>query len=303
MNKWIFTACIIVAVLCVVSVRSNALSFFTVSNSATHRNITKSLTVVKKDPEIISYSSASTNTSEALTDEAPILQGFLAPNTSANKTTTQKLNDVSQQDTKISPLPRCPQANTLQISAFLFPMNKTFSLDTHYVPEELVQIPNDRVKNNGFICVTKQTFTAMQNMFDEAKEEGYILYSTSGFRSGKTQESLFAYYVNSLGLNEAERRSARPGHSEHQLGTTIDITGGASGATSHNFGETVEGMWLSEHAHEYGFVMSYEKDKEVITGYMYEPWHFRYVGPDIANAIIDKNTTLGEFLIELYTQQ
>ena len=194
----------------------------------------------------------------------------------------------------------CPKANTLSLDAFLYPMSKTFSINEMYIPETLVRVPTAYVKNDAFICVTTDTLASLTDMFDDAQKEDYTLYVTSGFRSGATQQSLFDYYTSVMGLMEAERRSAYPGHSEHQLGTTVDVTGGTTPATSQTFGTTPEGMWIKEHAREYGFVLSYQEGKEEVTGYMYEPWHLRYVGEEVAEEVADEELTLGEYLFELY---
>ncbi|MEG0486259.1 MAG: M15 family metallopeptidase, partial [Oscillospiraceae bacterium] len=100
------------------------------------------------------------------------------------------------------------------------------------------------------------------------------------------------------GVEAADRYSARPGYSEHQTGLTYDI--GEKGKEdvwlTEAFGETPAGKWVAEHAHEYGFIMRYPKGKEEITGYMYESWHFRYVGVDIATEIYKRQGTLEEYL-------
>lgn len=247
---------------------------------------------------------------ETFDDNAPELQVLLAPTVD----TTVDNDDVASElpapiveekkiivpEEKEKPTQLCPEENTLGLDAFFFPMSKTFSIDEEYVPDQLYQVPKKYVKNSGFVCVTSQTLGALTMMFDDAKEVGHTLYVTSGFRSYETQDSLFAYYTDVLGVADAERRSAHPGHSEHQLGTAMDITGGASDSTSHSFGETPEGAWAEEHAVEYGFVLSYPEGKESTTGYMYEPWHFRYVGQDAAEEVEEDETTLGEYLLALY---
>ena len=102
----------------------------------------------------------------------------------------------------------------------------------------------------------------------------------SAYRSYATQQGLYNRYVAQDGEAQASRYSAKPGHSEHQTGLAFDI-----GKISESFDKTPAFEWLKEHAHEYGFIMRYPKGKENITGYMYEPWHYRYVGVDLATAI------------------
>ncbi len=247
---------------------------------------------------------------ETFDDNAPELQVLLAPTAGTTVDTDsvapEMLVPVVEEkkiivtEEKKKPAQLCPQENTLGLDAFLFPMSKTFSIDEAYVPDQLVQVPSTYVKNKGFVCVTEEALGALTMMFDEAKVEGHTLYVTSGFRSYETQDSLFAYYTDVLGVADAERRSAHPGHSEHQLGTAMDITGGTSSSTSHSFGDTPEGAWVAENAVDYGFVLSYPEGKESITGYMYEPWHFRYVGQDAAEDVEEQGVTLLEYLRELY---
>jgi|GEM_PF-2021741 LAS superfamily LD-carboxypeptidase LdcB len=249
---------------------------------------------------------------ETFDDNAPELQALLAPTAGTTATTSEVASEmpvpvveekkIIVPEEKKKPVQLCPQENTLGLDAFLFPMSKTFSVDEAYVPDQLVQVPSTYVKNKGFVCVTEEALGALTLMFDDAKEEGYTLYVTSGFRTYETQESLFEYYTDVLGLADAERRSAHPGHSEHQLGTAMDITGGTSGSTSHSFGDTPEGVWAAENAVDYGFVLSYPHGKEHITGYMYEPWHFRYVGQDAAEDVAEQDVTLLEYLRALYDE-
>ena len=102
-----------------------------------------------------------------------------------------------------------------------------------------------------------------------------------------------------IGEEEAARVSAKPGHSEHQLGTTIDFTTPrVDYDLVESFGATPEGQWLAQNAGRFGFVMSYPQDKEQVTGYAYEPWHFRYVGVDVAAAVAESRLTLYEYLLD-----
>ena len=100
-------------------------------------------------------------------------------------------------------------------------------------------------------------------------------------------------------MEQALRQSARPGHSEHQMGTTMDITSPSVGNDLVSaFGDTPEGKWLAANAHTFGFVMSYPPGKEATTGYIYEPWHFRYVGKAEAAAVRASGLTLHEYLLK-----
>ncbi len=113
----------------------------------------------------------------------------------------------------------------------------------------------------------------------------------SGFRSYEKQESTFSYWCSIDGYEVAKTYSAEPGHSEHQTGLAMDIT-----SLNQSYGKTSEGKWLAAHCHEYGFIIRYPKGKTDITGYMYEPWHIRYLGRSTAKLVHDSGLTLEEFL-------
>ena len=127
----------------------------------------------------------------------------------------------------------------------------------------------------------------------DAKQEDITLWIVSGFRSYQSQQSIFANYATSYGETEANRFSARPGQSEHQTGLAFDIN-----LLSESFGATKEGIWLAQNCHRYGFIIRYPKGKEYITGYIYEPWHIRYVGQDVASYINKNKITFEEYHVK-----
>ncbi len=132
---------------------------------------------------------------------------------------------------------------------------------------------------------------ALEKLQADAKKEGHSLPTKSAYRSYSTQDALYNRYKTNKGQEFADKRSARPGHSEHQTGLAFDI-----GLCSVKLGVMPEGIWLRENAHKYGFIIRYPQYKEAITGYGYEPWHVRYVGVEIATEIMTKNITLEEYL-------
>ena len=132
---------------------------------------------------------------------------------------------------------------------------------------------------------------AYYKMKAAAKEDDVELFVVSDFRSYETQESIYNRYVSEDGKAAADRYSARPGHSEHQTGLAYDLN-----SLSSSFGETTEGKWLANHCWEYGFIIRYPKGKESVTGYMYEPWHVRYLGEKTAKAVQESGLTLEEYL-------
>lgn len=153
--------------------------------------------------------------------------------------------------------------------------NKTYSLPSTYAPGLLPEL------NNAF-----------EKLKNAAAEDGISLKIISGFRSYHSQNSIYNNYVARDGKKEADTYSARPGHSEHQTGLAIDVN-----SLMFDFGETKEGKWLQNHAHQYGFIIRYPEGKEAITGYRYEPWHLRYVGELSKELYNDGNwITLEEYL-------
>lgn len=136
----------------------------------------------------------------------------------------------------------------------------------------------------------------VQNMFTAAKTAGYDLSLSSGYRSYELQKQFYDSYVLKDGQQQADAFSARPGFSEHQTGLAFDVEPADKRCELQQcFGDTPEGMWLAQHAHEYGFVVRYPKNMTAITGYDYEPWHLRYVGLMVAAQVYDKRTTLEEY--------
>ncbi|MBP6855305.1 MAG: D-alanyl-D-alanine carboxypeptidase family protein [Candidatus Pacebacteria bacterium] len=190
----------------------------------------------------------------------------------------------------------CPEGTGEDVD-LLYPINKVNEVSSDFIPDNLTVLP-DYVHPKGIICLKDFASESYIKMFDDAKKENITLGITSGFRKYEIQDYLFNLYTETMGLAEASRVSALPGHSEHQLGTTMDLTGSSIGfaSTSKLMSSNIEGNWLEENAHKYGFVMSYPEGKESITGYSYEPWHYRYVGVDVAEAVKDSGLTLGEYL-------
>ena len=130
-------------------------------------------------------------------------------------------------------------------------------------------------------------------MFADAKAVGLNIYLSSGFRSYSTQKTLYNNYVKSDGRANADRYSARPGHSEHQTGLAADIN-----KISYTWHTTKDGSWLYNNCYKYGFIIRYTKNGESKTGYKFEPWHIRYVGVDIATKLYNKGNwiSLEEYL-------
>lgn len=181
---------------------------------------------------------------------------------------------------------------------FLMLTNKEYSLPYNYVPNEL-RLPS--VNSAYAIHLENTTATALEAMFSQAVSDGVNLVLTSGYRDFDWQNRLFQKKADSVGYIEANKVVAKPGESEHQTGFVVDITCDAVGySLVEKFEDTAEFAWLDENAADFGFIMRYSPHKVDITGYTYEPWHYRYVGDaEIANFIKDNDLTLEEYH-ELY---
>lgn len=178
-------------------------------------------------------------------------------------------------------------------------VNKDNALPAWYEPSDLTvpDIPFSFSEDLPKKRMRKEAATAVENLFAQAEQEGLELVGVSAYRSYRRQAEIFAYNVKAVGETEANRVSARPGESEHQTGLAIDVSSPAVGyQLSEEFGDTKEGRWLRANAHRHGFIIRYPKNKEQITGYQYEPWHLRYVGPKIAGEIYKNGITLEEYL-------
>ena len=154
--------------------------------------------------------------------------------------------------------------------------NKTYSLPSDYNPGGLL----------------KEFNTAFNKMKADAAKEGISLWVASGFRSYSLQNGLYNQYSNSYGKASADTFSARPGHSEHQTGLAADLN-----QIDQSFGNTKAGKWLANNCYKYGFILRYPQGKQSITGYIYEPWHFRYIGDEAENLYNNGEwITLAEYL-------
>jgi len=171
---------------------------------------------------------------------------------------------------------------------------KETTLKPGYQPADLEAVPS--YMNPSYqMYLRAEALEHLENLWNAAKEEGVTLSIRSAYRSYETQKQLFKDYASRHGEEEASRFSARPGQSEHQLGTAVDF-GGTEADFTARFGETEQGRWLANNAPKYGFVKSYPQGKEHITGYIHKPWHYRYIGIDKAMEWEESGLTLKEYL-------
>lgn len=178
-------------------------------------------------------------------------------------------------------------------------LDPTSALPPDYAPTDLVP-----VSAAGFagaaadqLRIRAIVIPDLASLHDAAAREGVTMSVLSAYRSYAEQAATFAHWVGVGGYEEALRTSARPGHSEHQLGTTVDLDGGGGAPwTDANFAQSALARWLAEHAARYGFVLSYPEGKEAATCYAYEPWQVRWVGRGIAARVAASDLTLREYL-------
>lgn len=178
-------------------------------------------------------------------------------------------------------------------------VNKERYLPEDYIPSDLV-IPDIKFSFEEDIpkkYLRKEAAKHLEDLFEDAKDDGINLFGVSGYRSYSRQESIFNNKVESSSLEEAKKLVANPGQSEHQTGLAIDVSSHEMNfLLEEKFEDTDEGQWIKENSHKYGFIIRYPKDKIHITKYSYEPWHIRFVGIDAATEMYNNDLTLEEFL-------
>ncbi len=166
-----------------------------------------------------------------------------------------------------------------------------------YVPSSLT-VPAVKTRTDKTIAeqsLRSDIEPAIKALFGAANTAGHDIMVASGYRSFEQQQIYYSNYSRLYGETAANKFSARPGQSEHQTGLAFDISLSSRACYLEVcFGETDAGKWLAAHSYEYGFILRYPADKTEITQYQYEPWHFRYVGQDLARALHESGLTLDE---------
>lgn len=182
---------------------------------------------------------------------------------------------------------------------YLFLVNKTHLLKDDYVAKDIVE---SDLPFLPYIVTTKLNKTVAENaakMFKDAKSEGITLLGASGYRTHKTQVTLFNSNVKRKGKKATLEYSAPPSASEHETGLAIDILSKENSNLDYRFEKSKASRWLKKNCYKYGFILRYPKDKVNITKYSYEPWHYRYVGKKHAEKIMKNNLCLEEYLDKL----
>ncbi len=200
-----------------------------------------------------------------------------------------------------SSLPSCRVADTLTVQRKYTDWNRTvldtaLRLPSSYAPGDLRSTAIAGL--NGGHQVRAVVIADLRAMASAARKAGARLAVQSAYRSYSTQRSTFAYWTRVSGHAAALKSSARAGHSEHQLGTTLDFRsyGGSAPWYYADWGKSRAGAWLKSNAWRYGFVLAYPKGKTSLTCYSYEPWHYRYVGRAVAATVRASGLTLRHYL-------
>ncbi len=181
-------------------------------------------------------------------------------------------------------------------------INKDNTLDENYVPSNLIYTDNNENNFHNYVdpnqkpCVTEEVLYHFEKMQEAAIKEGLYIIIDSGYRSYQYQKSIWNNTVIKKGIDYALKYVALPGTSEHQSGLAIDIAIIRNNKYSDEITEELdEYKWMIDNSYKYGFILRYPKGKESITGYNFEPWHFRYVGINIAALLKKDNISLEEY--------
>lgn len=200
-------------------------------------------------------------------------------NTTTTSTTTTTTKKVDQRDKFVSSkgYKITYENGAYYVDGYLI-ANKTYALSSDWKPQNTFK----SVPNSGFARepLNKEAYDAWLLMKNDASALNLNLWAQSGYRSYDYQKELYESYVSKKGKAAADKSSARPGHSEHQSGLAFDLN-----TITTSFKDTAEGKWVANNAYLYGYIIRYPENKTDETGYIFEPWHIRYVGKELAKAL------------------
>jgi D-alanyl-D-alanine carboxypeptidase len=219
---------------------------------------------------------------------------------------TEEFEDVEREFGKVTDSVETLEKLSKTDPELLQKYSKVYFLNEHYTPSDLTVIdskydfPNDRE-----VAVHADMWPFLEDLLDDAWDDGEEIYVLSGYRSFDEQNALKGQYTVQYGAGSANSFSADQGYSEHQLGTTVDFTTKEIGPGLTGFDTTSAYQWLRKNAYKYGFIMSYPEGNE---HYIFEPWHWRFVGKDLARYLERRDTTfynldqrrIDEYLVELF---
>lgn len=215
-------------------------------------------------------------------------------NTAAKKTTTKK--SEPWKNVNMRGIPKVLDTLKKDDGDKLVLVNKLHAVSKKYKPTDMVTMDNSLTTWSN-LELKEDAYKAYKKMYKAAKKKGFNLKVCSAYRSYSTQKSLYNNSMKNRGKKITNVRSAYPGRSEHHTGYAIDITSASMGwGLTQDFADYADGKWINEHCSDYGFILRYPKGKTDITGYAYEPWHFRYVGVKAAKEIMEQGITLEEYL-------
>ena len=173
-------------------------------------------------------------------------------------------------------------------------VNRIYGLNKEYVPDDIASVPTQYAYSGKKL--RQVVIDAIIMLCDDAKENGFTFVVSDAYRTYKEQEKLYNSYAKSNGKSEADKIVARPGHSEYETGLSFNLVPYNKYYKTPKLSE--EYLWLKDNAYKYGFIERYKKGKEFITGYGYEPWHYRYLGVDVATKIYEEDLTYEEYLVK-----
>ena len=179
-------------------------------------------------------------------------------------------------------------------------VNKSHPVGRNYIPDNLItihEITGEKIDKTYENKLEEMAYLKYKEMQNKALEEGYEIFIDSAYRSYEYQEKLFNEFIKKYGLDETKRVCALPGESEHQTGLAIDIILKRGDQLIEDVTDNdPEIKWLKNNCYKFGYILRYPIDKENITGYKYEPWHFRYIGEKAASEMKENSiTTLEEY--------
>lgn len=211
----------------------------------------------------------------------------LAQSGVVDTTTRKKLNEIF-----LSHL--CPEPVSVYPDFLMKKVRTNTPVPSDYVSPLLKDI-SAKVKTVGIVCLRSDVLPYVVQMFADAERDGVELMITSGYRKPEIQKYLYDFWIQVEG-DKAINEIAEPGLSEHQLGTTIDLTDSSINfaGVDDRFADSKGGKWLQANAYKYGFTMSFPEGKQNITGFTYEPWHWRYIGVSAATTLREAGITYNE---------
>ena len=225
------------------------------------------------------------NTRDAVTN---FQREYGLPQTGAvDAATLEKLNSIFL-------LTLCPEPEVVYPDFLMRKVSKDAKLPTDYVPPQLIDV-SKKLRTMGVACLRADVVSHIAKMFSDASNDGVNLMITSGYRKPEIQKYLYDLWTRLYG-SEASSEIAEPGASEHQLGSAVDLTDGSIqfSTVDTRFETSKGGKWMAENAYKYGFILSFPKDKTQVTGYVFEPWHWRYVGESVAASLKYQGLTYNE---------